>query len=331
MLSKHDKILVCPRGMATDEYTALLPGLRIFPVDPKWMSSYIAYNDLKSSPLIFAALQDEYRFLLCHEPDVFVFRDEVEQWCDTGFDYIGAPWFSGRPIYPDDAHIIGVGNSGFSLRNNDAQYGRTGSWSCSRARASCGPSTRSFTRRSARRRADGGAQVARDRQQRQVPVPGAVSRWRNKIEHEDLFWTQQMARVLPWFKVADEDTAMRFSFEVLPHKLYEMTGHQLPFGCHGWFKFGLEFWRPFIEAEGHELHASPRCLRMRVHDHSVTFAPIPQVASPVLRAHDHLFRYPTANDMWPPRYPVTQASRPPTIPNATPRVWRPRRRARQDR
>ena len=254
VLSKHDKILVCPRGMATDQYTALLPGLRIFPVDPKWMRTYSAYNDFKSSPLIYSALQEEYRFMLCHEPDAFVFRDEVEQWCDSGFDYIGAPWFSGRPDYPDDAHIVGVGNSGFSLRNNDAHVRANRIvkllesprelWSEYRDRSLAG-------------RLAGVPTVA----VKSLGIGNSTNyhlrapylRWRNKIEHEDLFWTQQVARVLPWFKVADADAAMRFSFEILPHKLYEMTGHQLPFGCHGWFKFGLEFWRPFIEAEGHEL------------------------------------------------------------------------------
>ena len=96
--ARHD--LGVPAGDGNRPYTALLPGLRIFPVHPRWMRTYIAYNELKSSPLIYAALQDEYRFMLCHEPDAFVFRDEVEQWCDSGFDYIGAPWFSGRPDTP---------------------------------------------------------------------------------------------------------------------------------------------------------------------------------------------------------------------------------------
>lgn len=258
VLSKHDKILVCPRGMATEQYTALLPGLRIFPVDPKWMRTYIAYADLKSSPLIYAALQDEYRFMLCHEPDAFVFRDEVEQWCDSGFDYIGAPWFSGRPDYPDDAQIVGVGNGGFSLRNNGAHVRANRIvklletprelWSEYRDRSLAG-------------RLAGVPTVAAKSlgigNSTNYHLRAPYLRWRDKIEHEDLFWTQQVARVLPWFKVADADAAMRFSFEILPHKLYEMTGHQLPFGCHGWFKFGLEFWRPFIEAEGYELPHEP--------------------------------------------------------------------------
>ena len=32
-----------------------------------------------------------------------------------------------------------------------------------------------------------------------------------------------------------------------------MNQDRLPFGCHAWFRYDLEFWRPHIEAFGHDL------------------------------------------------------------------------------
>jgi len=255
VLAKHDQLLVCPKGMPTDQYTNLIPGLQVLEVDPKWMRSYSAYSDFKTSPVLYKALQEKYRFLLCHEPDVFVFRDELDEWCERGFDYIGAPFFSGRPVYPEDAEIIGVGNSGFSLRNVDHHI------KANRTLKYLQPPRELWgellDRPSARQKLTGVPVTVLktlgvgNNMLYQLRAP--YLRARNKIRAEDLFWGLDVARVLPWFRVADPDTAMRFSFEILPHKLYAMTGNQLPFGCHGWFRFGLEFWRPFIEAEGYVL------------------------------------------------------------------------------
>jgi hypothetical protein len=54
----------------------------------------------------------QYEYMLIYQLDCWVFRDELEMWCDKGYDYIGAPffvkWFVDRGIY--------VGNGGFSLR-----------------------------------------------------------------------------------------------------------------------------------------------------------------------------------------------------------------------
>ena len=36
-----------------------------------------------------------YEFMFTYELDAFVFKDELEKWCEQGWDYIGAPWFDG--------------------------------------------------------------------------------------------------------------------------------------------------------------------------------------------------------------------------------------------
>ena len=51
------------------------------------------------------------------------------------------------------------------------------------------------------------------------------------------------------FKFPTTEDAIRFSFEVNPSYLYELNGHRLPFGCHGWLKYDFNFWSKFIEIE----------------------------------------------------------------------------------
>lgn len=53
-----------------------------------------------------------------------------------------------------------------------------------------------------------------------------------------------------FLKIADRESALRFSFDMDPEGSYRENHFQLPFGCHAWQKYVLEFWRPFIEREG---------------------------------------------------------------------------------
>src|SRR5690606_31898493 len=75
-----------------------------------------------------------YEYMLICQTDVFVFRDELLQWCEKDYDYIGAPWiaskqhlltkvlfqitnfFKSRKKKKSTAHFFKVGNGGFSLR-----------------------------------------------------------------------------------------------------------------------------------------------------------------------------------------------------------------------
>ncbi|MGC8804066.1 MAG: DUF5672 family protein, partial [Bacteroidales bacterium] len=54
-------------------------------------------------------------------------------------------------------------------------------------------------------------------------------------------------RAFEWFKVASFDQAFKFSMEYNCEKLFELNNHQLPFGCHQWYKGEfLKFWKRYI-------------------------------------------------------------------------------------
>jgi hypothetical protein len=163
--------------------------------------------------------------MLLHQLDVFVFRDELLDWCERSYDYIGAPWIEetfpnapetrkGLPFWirsrlfrflPPIDHT--VGNGGFSLRRVRTMY-------------------RALTWLRRTRHAWGG-------------------------RNEDGFWSIALPECWWWYyRVPSVDEALGFSFEVNPSICYEKTKGKLPFGCHAWESNEPEFWLPHFTASG---------------------------------------------------------------------------------
>ena len=59
----------------------------------------------------------KYKFMLVHQLDAYVFKDDLLYWTKQGYDYIGAPWFEGMDNAGTNASLLPeIGNGGFSLR-----------------------------------------------------------------------------------------------------------------------------------------------------------------------------------------------------------------------
>ena len=239
LLGQHPIRLVCPEGMDTSAYKAIIPEIEVDHIAPHWQSSYANFTQLKIEPFLYERYQ-AYEYVLFYELDVFVFRDELEKWCAMGLDYIGAPWFEGHVTANDSSPVIGVGNGGFSLRKVSSMLrGRRSPWLWLRLLAS---------------------HAKRQPLQALHRVPGDLLRIaRGQYPSlvfdrgEDNFWGLVVNRHLGWFRVASFEQAREFSFEALPRRLYKLNGNRLPFGCHAWARYDLDFWRPHIEAFGHRL------------------------------------------------------------------------------
>ncbi len=70
---------------------------------------------------------------------------------------------------------------------------------------------------------------------------------------EDRVISEFMTRAIADFNLAPVSEACKFSFEVNPAILFKMNNNQLPMGCHAWWLYDLEFWRPHIESYGYKL------------------------------------------------------------------------------
>jgi hypothetical protein len=232
--------VLAPRGLALQAYRQAADFDVLF-IDPKWQASIAAYNKLKLSKFFYSLFR-QYEYLLTYELDCFVFRDELDYWCSQGYDYIGAPWFEGHSKATPDARIVGVGNSGFSLRNI----------------------------RTARRILD----KIFYQNPLHNPLPGiaigltyikAAYRWlRNQFGenytlrsagsiHEDSFFSNLAPQYFNDYKLPPVTEALKFSFEINPEVLLDMNNDNLPMGCHAWEKYNIDFWKPYIESFGYKI------------------------------------------------------------------------------
>lgn len=114
VLGRHPIRLVCPLGLDVSEYRAIVPNIEVDFIPAEFMGSYGAYNKMKTSSWIYRRYA-AFDYMMTHELDALVFRDELVFWCAQGWDFIGAPWFTDFSSSADDG-LWAVGNGGFSIR-----------------------------------------------------------------------------------------------------------------------------------------------------------------------------------------------------------------------
>jgi hypothetical protein len=239
-LGRYDKYVLIPHNHA-----AVYPGFISKHFPAKFFGSPQAHGRLLLSRAFYEAFLD-YEFILIYHLDALVFSDELLEWCDRGYDFIGAPWL----LSPDTPHITAqkVGNGGFSLRRvrsflrvldskayfvDPDEY-----WRRYRERSSALACLLNWPRKYAKRLG-----------------------WFNDVQwhvkwavhgdvHEDRFWAEYATHYDPTFRIAPVDVAMRFAFEAEPRKCFERIGRRMPFGAHRWQKFDRSFYEPYLLHHG---------------------------------------------------------------------------------
>ena len=116
VLDKHDLILLCPKSLKIQEKYSDLTCVR---VADDHMDSVQSYNQMMLS-LWFYELFCGYEYVLIYQLDAFVFSDRLLEFCQLGYDYIGAPWLRGSFNPNGVSGVYYVGNGGFSLRKVDS-------------------------------------------------------------------------------------------------------------------------------------------------------------------------------------------------------------------
>jgi hypothetical protein len=185
----------------------------------------------------------DYDYILIYQLDCLVFSENLNRWCDMGFDYIGAPWVG---LGPDgSAYVSRVGNGGLSLRKVRSFLRVCGATGGIRFFIQA---TRAVLTSELH---DLEAYDRSDRLRKKLSIlkdlfHGPQSYIANYSLNEDRFWSDRAKLFMPWFSIAPVELAMRFSFEGNPRFCFERTGHELPFGCHGWYKHDRGFWEPHL-------------------------------------------------------------------------------------
>jgi len=236
-LGKHDKYLVVPKSLQVK-----FPGFGAKRFDDKFFGNAAAHSKLLLSPTFYKAFID-YKFILIYHLDALVFSDQLTQWCEMDFDFIGPPWikheeapYAGNPTYEGR-----VGNGGFSLRKIESFLKVIYS-----PRYYIKPATYWKT-----------YYASKPKHIQYLNLPKKIlkrlkiynnARWEmsNYRKNEESFWANKATHYYPGFKIAPVEVALRFAFECVPKYCFAKNNSTLPFGCHAWHRYGREFWEPYL-------------------------------------------------------------------------------------
>lgn len=245
ILSNHDIKLVCPEDLDILNYSKL-GNFETVRFDAKYFKNEWSYCKLLLNKEFYKQFA-QYQYMLLYQPDAWVFEDRVQEWCDKGYDYIGAPWFEQYGAADNKAKMFKyAGNGGFSLRNiqtfinmlSDAEKSNR------KLRNICQIYTK----------------------EGHIPawnilkIPKAIIKYFSRGNilkiaikeadlHEDNVIVNDLRKIYPYLKVAKAQDAKYFAFEVNPSILYEQCGNRLPFGCHGFERYDWDFWQKYINLD----------------------------------------------------------------------------------
>jgi len=208
-LGKYDKYFVMPKSLHF-EY----PGFGIKRFNNKYFGSVEAHNKLVLSSKFYNSFTD-YKYILVYHLDSLVFSDQLTQWCNMDFDFIGPPWiehedapYAGNPRYEGK-----VGNSGFALIKIE-----------------------SFLK-----------VIYTKKYYKYFNIFNKTRREISNYKYsDDSFWANRATHYYPEFKIAPLETALRFGFECVPRYCFEKNNNTLPFGCHAWDRYDRDFWKTYF-------------------------------------------------------------------------------------
>lgn len=230
VLSAYDKCFVKPRSLDPKPLTDLYPADLVVNFPDDFFKGIAAYNRLMMSSRFYEAF-DKWDYMLIYQPDAWVFDDRLDDWCARGYDYIGAPWIPkpkyGRLYY----RLFNRLKRAFSRVSGASDYSqlyyRVGNGGLSLRRI---------------------ALFARTAHEMESQVARYLSHPGVDFYNEDIFWSLEANREKERLKIPHWQEALQFSFDKNPAVCYELNGHRLPFGCHGWSKKNmLPFWEQHIQ------------------------------------------------------------------------------------
>ncbi|CAG5074531.1 hypothetical protein DYBT9623_05218 [Dyadobacter sp. CECT 9623] len=99
ILANYQLIAIAPDDLDMSDFPSVEVFDQVKRFDPAYFKDIQGYNKLMLSTSFYQSLV-EYEFILIHQLDALVFKDELLYWCNSGYDYIGAPW--PRPALPTD-------------------------------------------------------------------------------------------------------------------------------------------------------------------------------------------------------------------------------------
>jgi hypothetical protein len=223
VLKDYPLIFVKPESLDSKKLLQKFPEFQLEAFPDHYFKGIRGYNHLMLSPDFYERFSDT-EYILIHQTDAFIFRDDLKYWCGLSYDYIGAPWIQKKrnPIslffhkrelkkksYKKDI-LFKVGNGGFSLRKV-APF------------------------------------IEITRKEKNLITTYLFPKIKIDYIPEDVFWALEPQRLGYEFKIPNYKKALEFAIDQYPADCFGITG-KLPMGCHAWNHHGDErkFWKKHI-------------------------------------------------------------------------------------
>lgn len=235
ILGKWEIRFVCPKTLDMSAYDTITNTCYTKErFEDHYFEGISGYNTLMRNNTFYRRFK-EYEYMLIYQLDAWVFKDELQYWCNQGYDYIGAPWFKHYGTHEEGNKLWRCGNGGFSLRKVEKFIQCTS------------PNVPVYTIWGITSHAN--RHVLRNLF-RYFRYPNNMKWFINHLAStwEDGFFCCDLSETSHALKCPKPEIAAKFSFESSPSHLFSLTGGELPFGCHAWRKYQFDsFWRKHIK------------------------------------------------------------------------------------
>lgn len=229
VLARYPIVVVKPESLDLGDLFDGFPGVRFESFDDSFFKSIAGYNRLMMSEELYRRFSDSEYMLIC-QLDAWVFYDALLDWCEKGYDYVGAPWLAklSHTRFPVSMFFMArkLINGLFGKRDRSITDNMVGNGGLSLRHV--GRHLLAVTR-------------MKDVVGKYLAHPG-----RPKY-NEDVFFAIEPARHGLDFRYPDCMEALQFSFDKYPAYCWRVNGGNMPFGCHAWYKYPMcDFWFPRI-------------------------------------------------------------------------------------
>lgn len=243
VLGSHPIVIAKPESLDVRDLLREHPSLTCETFEDQYFEGVAGYNRLMLSEHFYARFE-RYDYALIHQLDALVFHDRLSDWCERGYDYIGAPWIA-DPALPSWPALL-----------RRAMKRKVYRWLDRRARREPGMHYTQY----AYSVGNGGFSLRRISTMRNVlaTMPTEAERYRRgdaASHHEDLFFCVEANRFGNRVRVPGLREGAHFAWELHPQAAAKLTRGELPFGCHGWDKLHRDEWRPIFARFGLSIDA----------------------------------------------------------------------------
>ncbi|MBZ4042884.1 DUF5672 family protein [Flavobacterium hibisci] len=225
VLKDYPIVLVQPEGLDNSYITNAFPHVSVENFSKNYFENISGYNELLLSSSFYERFLDS-EFILIYQLDAFVFKDALKEWCQKGYDYIGAPWiatqhnkivtkildlFDSKKKKERKQIFYKTGNGGFSLRRVSSHY-----------------------------------KITKEKKNFISDFLNAEKKAIYAIE--DVFWSLKAPEFSKDFRIPDYKEALHFAIDRKPEIAFKIINNEIPFGCHGINKPKVvDFWKPILD------------------------------------------------------------------------------------